>query len=75
MRTDPHIADGDGFYEAWLDAHAGLSEAESGELDARLVLLLANQVGDPLVLLECIAAAREAGPARDPAGPPDAGRA
>lgn len=66
MKTDPHIPDGDGFYEAWLDAHAGLSEAESGELDARLVLLLANQIGDQRTLLDCVAAARAArGPGDD----------
>jgi len=61
MKSDPGIADPDAFYEALLQAHEGLSEAESAELDARLVLLLANQVGDLQVLLECIAAARRAG--------------
>jgi hypothetical protein len=61
MKTDPNIADADGFYEAWITAHEGLSEAESADLDARLVLLLANQVGDQAVLLECIAEARRAG--------------
>lgn len=60
MNTDPHIDDPDGFYEAWLTAHEGLSDAESADLDARLVLLLANQVGDAVVLRECIAAARAA---------------
>lgn len=57
MKTDPAIADPDGFYEAWLDAHQGLSDSESADLDARLVMLLANQVGDQSVLLACIAAA------------------
>jgi len=61
MKSDPGIADPDAFYEALLQAHEGLSEAESAEIDARLVLLLANQVGDLQVLLECIAAARRAG--------------
>lgn len=58
MKTDANIADADGFYEAWLQAHEGLSDAESTDLDARLVLLLANQVGDQAVLLECLAEAR-----------------
>ena len=40
------MADPDGFYEAWVAAHEGLSDEESADLDARLVLLLANQVGD-----------------------------
>ncbi len=60
MNSEPNIADPDGFYEAWVAAHEGLSDAESAELDARLVLLLANQVGDRQVLLDCIAAARRA---------------
>jgi Protein of unknown function (DUF2783) len=59
MKTAPNFADPDGFYEAWANAHQGLSESESGDLDARLVLLLANQIGDATVLLECIAAARK----------------
>jgi hypothetical protein len=66
MKTEPNIADPDGFYEAWTRAHEGLSESESADLDARLVLLLANQVGDTTVLLECIAAARRAGSASAP---------
>jgi hypothetical protein len=61
LRTDAHMADPDGFYEAWVAAHEGLSEEESSDLDARLVLLLANQVGDPRVLLACIAEAHEQG--------------
>lgn len=61
MKTEPHIADPDAFYEAWTLAHEGLSDDASADLDARLVLLLANQVGDLRVLLECIAAARAAG--------------
>ncbi|MBV9890107.1 MAG: DUF2783 domain-containing protein [Rhizobacter sp.] len=58
MKTEPNIADPDAFYEAWIAAHEGLSDAESAELDARLVLLLANQVGELQVLLDCIATAR-----------------
>jgi hypothetical protein len=58
MKTHANIPDADGFYEAWLRAHEGLSEAESADLDARLLLLLANQVGDQAVLLDCIEEAR-----------------
>lgn len=60
MRADDGIPDPDGFYQAWIAAHEGLSDAESADLDARLVLLLANQIGDQAVLLACIAAARAA---------------
>jgi hypothetical protein len=63
MKTHANIPDADGFYEAWLRAHEGLDDAESADLDARLVLLLANQVGDQAVLLECIAEARRNKPA------------
>jgi hypothetical protein len=61
MITTPHIPDPDGFYAALLDAHEGLGDAESADLNARLLLLLANQCGDQAVLLECLAAARDAG--------------
>ena len=59
MRTDPDIPDPDGFYAALVSAHEGLSEVQSAELDARLVFLLANQVGDQQVLLDCVTAARK----------------
>lgn len=59
MKTDPNIPDPDGFYAALVAAHEGLAEAQSAELNARLVFLLANQVGDQKTLIECIAAARK----------------
>ena len=59
--TKPNIADADGFYAELLAAHAGLSEAESRALDARLVLILANHVGDRTALAEALALARRAG--------------
>ncbi|MBP7340386.1 DUF2783 domain-containing protein [Niveispirillum sp.] len=59
MRTIPNIPDPDAFYEALLDAHAGLQAAESHALNARLVLLLANQIGDQGVLLSCLETARD----------------
>ena len=59
MKSAPNIPDPDGFYEALVNAHEGLSESASAALNARLVLLLANQIGDQNILLECIDAARE----------------
>lgn len=59
MNLEPNIPDPDGLYEAVMEAHAGLSAEESAELNARLVFLLANQIGDQQVLLDCIAAARK----------------
>ena len=57
--TTFHFQDGDGFYEQLLDAHQNLSKEESELLNARLILLLANQIGDAKVLKDCIAAARQ----------------
>jgi hypothetical protein len=59
MKTALNLQDADGFYEQLLDAHQGLSAEQSELLNARLILLLANQVGDARLLQECIAAARE----------------
>lgn len=59
MNTTPQLQDADAFYEHLLDAHAGLSREDSELLNARLILLLANQIGDTVVLKACIDAARE----------------
>ena len=58
MKTNLNVQDADGFYEQLLDAHQGLSDEQSALLNARLILLLANQVGDAKVLKECVEAAR-----------------
>ncbi|MGL4574834.1 MAG: DUF2783 domain-containing protein [Burkholderiaceae bacterium] len=58
MKLDAHFTDADGFYEALLDAHKDLSAAQSAALNARLILLLANQIGDAQILRECITAAQ-----------------
>ncbi|PRY92872.1 uncharacterized protein DUF2783 [Hasllibacter halocynthiae] len=56
---EPNIADPDGFYAALLRAHEGLTGEESRALDARLVLILANHVGEREALEEALALARE----------------
>jgi len=58
LTTEPNIALQDEFYQALIDAHAGLSDEQSAALNARLILLLANQIGDLATLREAIAAAR-----------------
>jgi hypothetical protein len=50
---------GDVFYAMLLQAHEGLSPEESARLNARLVLLLANQVGNAQVLQAALDKARE----------------
>jgi hypothetical protein len=59
LNTEPSLEAPDDFYEALLDAHQGLSDEQSHDLNARLVLLLANQIGHLDVLKEALAAARE----------------
>lgn len=58
MKATLNFQDADTFYEQLLDAHAGLSREQSELLNARLILLLANQVGDTRVLKDCVTAAR-----------------
>ena len=60
FNTAPHFQDADAFYECLLDAHQGLNREQSELLNARLILILANQIGDSAVLQACIAGAREA---------------
>ena len=57
----PRIDDPDGFYAELLDAHEGLKESESHALNARLVLVLSNVVGDRNVLRASLALAKKAG--------------
>lgn len=57
--TTPHFSAPDDFYEALIDAHRELSPDDSHALNARLVLLLANHVGDVEVLREALRAARD----------------
>ena len=59
LNTEPNIARPDDFYEALIELHRGLSEAQSRQLNARLILLLANHIGDMEVLGEAMAAAKE----------------
>lgn len=50
---------GDDFYEALIEAHRDLDDERSELLNARLILLLANHIGDLRVLREALAAARQ----------------
>lgn len=48
----------DDFYNALMDAHSGLPTEESHALNARLVLLMANQIGDLDILRELLETGR-----------------
>ena len=57
LNLEPNIPDQDGFYDELLNAHDGLSKEQSDALNARLILILANDIGDRDVLREAIKAA------------------
>ncbi len=54
-------ADRDDFYHALMEAHEGLTLEQSQHLNARLVLIMANAIGDIDVLKSALKAAVEAG--------------
>lgn len=56
--TTPNLANPDDFYEALIDMHRDLDDARSQAVNARLILLLANHVGDLQVLREAMTHAR-----------------
>ena len=58
LNLQPNFADGDGFYERLLKAHDGLNKEESEALNARLIILLANHIGDIMVLDQAITLAK-----------------
>lgn len=55
--TENRLADPDAAFRLLVEAHRPLSEAESADLNARLVLILANQIGDQAVLAKAVALA------------------
>lgn len=55
--TEPNLADPDGFYSELLGLHEGRENAESEALNGRLILILANHIGDRDVLREAFALA------------------
>lgn len=59
LRLEPGIFDPDGFYNALVDCYRDLNEEQVALFNARLILLLANQVGDRAVLDEALQRARE----------------
>lgn len=70
--TRQNLSAPDDFYEAVLQMHRGLTDAQSALVNAKLILLLANHIGDAAVLGEAMAAARHdvVGSAADDEGSP-----
>lgn len=56
--TTRNLTDPDDVYARLIDAHEGLSKAESDAFNARLILVLFNHIGDPQVIAEALQIAR-----------------
>ncbi|MFM7275257.1 MAG: DUF2783 domain-containing protein [Gammaproteobacteria bacterium] len=54
LNTQPNIANPDAFYQRLVELHQDRSEEQSRLIDASLILLLANHVGDAAVLEEAM---------------------
>ncbi len=61
LDLSPRLSDPDGLFAALVAAHDGLDPAASRRLDAQLVLLLANHIGDQDVVIEAIQVAQATG--------------
>jgi GTP1/Obg family GTP-binding protein len=59
LNTQPNIQEPDDFYQELVDMHRDLSKEQSALVNAKLILLLANHVGDLAVLREAMRAARQ----------------
>ena len=59
LNVEPNFDDADAFYAALIVAHRGLSDEQSTALNARLVLLLANHIGEAAVLRDALEKARQ----------------
>jgi len=59
LKIEPNVVAPDDFYQALIDLHRDLSDEQSELVNARLILLLANHIGDLDVLREAMRRARE----------------
>lgn len=57
-----NLKDPDGFYANLMAVHDGLSKAESDAFNARLILILANHIGDEHLLAHALHVASDVGP-------------
>jgi hypothetical protein len=59
LNTQPNMTAPDNFYEDLIALHRDLTESESALVNAKLILLLANHIGDAEVVAAAMTAARE----------------
>lgn len=58
LNTKPNLQNADTFYAALIQIHDGLTDDKSAALNARLILLLSNHIGDAQVLDQVLKAAK-----------------
>ena len=58
LNIEPNFSDADEFYEALIDSHRELTLEQSHQMNAKLVLLLANHIGDLAVLKDAMQRAK-----------------
>lgn len=58
LNIDPNLASPDDFYAMLIASHEGLTKDQSDGVNARLILILANHIGDQQVFSEAIALAK-----------------
>jgi Protein of unknown function (DUF2783) len=58
LKTNPNITKPDDVYEALIAAHDGLTKAQSDALNARLILVLMNHIGDEDIIREALVLAQ-----------------
>ena len=59
LRQEPGLPDPDRFYSQLIELHQGLSQEESNKVNAKLILMLANHIGDEEVLDEALSYLRQ----------------
>ena len=57
LKTLPNLSKPDDIFDILIKAHEGLSKAQSDAFNARLILILLNQIGDEKIIAEAIALA------------------
>ncbi len=60
LTLSANLPDADDVYADLLAAHEGLSKEQSDALNARLILILANHIGDREIVREALRLARDA---------------
>ncbi|MFN3734375.1 DUF2783 domain-containing protein [Comamonas testosteroni] len=59
LNTEPNFQSPDDFYHSLIETHRGLSDEQSITLNARIILVLSNHIGNTAVLQEALRVARQ----------------